>query len=199
MTLSIPSCVIAAGELLQHISRVEYAATPLYFGTSSANRYDDPTGDYGVLYLGFDLPTVLMESVFHQHQWHRSRSRTITLSEIRGRIVRAVGVVEPLNLADMTAPGVMAREFGLNLGQLASRRYIHTQRISRQIYEALDSSGTPAFDGLLFPSRNNFPATCIALFYRARAKVVVVDDLPLAQHVDWPAFVNQYRIGVAKV
>ena len=141
MTLSIPSCVIPAGELLQHISRVEYAATPLYFGTSSANRYDDPTGDYGVLYLGFDLPTVLMESVFHQHQWHRSRSRTITLSEIRGRIVRAVGVVERLNLADMTAPGVMAREFGLNLGQLASRRYIHTQRISRQIYEALDSSG----------------------------------------------------------
>jgi hypothetical protein len=50
-----------------------------------------------------------------------------------------------------------------------------------------------------YPSRNNFPAACIALFYRARAKVVVVDDLPLAQHVDWPAFVNQYRIGVAKV
>ena len=195
----MPSRVIAAGELLQHISRIEYAATPLYFGTSSANRYDDPKGGYGVLYLGFDLPTVLMESVFHQHQWHRSRSRTITLSEIRGRIVRAVGVVERLNLADMTAPGVMAREFGLNLGQLASRRYIHTQRISRQIYEALDNSGFPAFDGLLYPSRNNFPATCIALFYRARAKVVVVDDLPLVQHVDWPAFVNQYRIGVAKV
>ena len=64
---------------------------------------------------------------------------------------------------------------------------------------SLDNSGFPAFDGLLYPSRNNFPATCIALFYRARAKVVVVDDLPLVQHVDWPAFVNQYRIGVAKV
>jgi hypothetical protein len=61
------SRVIAAGELLQHISRIEYAATPLYFGTSSANRYDDPKDGYGVLYLGFDLPTVLMESVFHQH------------------------------------------------------------------------------------------------------------------------------------
>ncbi|SAL52246.1 RES domain protein [Caballeronia cordobensis] len=93
----------------------------------------------------------------------------------------------------------MAREFGLNLGQLASRRYIHTQRLSRQIHEALDNTGTPAFDGLLYPSRNNFPATCIALFHRAQAKVVVVDDLPLAQHVDWPAFVGQYRIGVAKV
>ena len=93
----------------------------------------------------------------------------------------------------------MAREFGLNLGKLSSRRYVQTQRISRQIYGALDTSGIPAFDGLLYPSRNNFPATCIALFYRARAKVVVVDDLALAQHGDWPAFVNQYRIGVAKV
>lgn len=73
MILSMPSRVIAARELLQHISRIEYAATPLYFGTSSANRYDDPKGGYGVLYLGFDLPTALMESVFHQHQWHRSR------------------------------------------------------------------------------------------------------------------------------
>ncbi|WP_441301346.1 hypothetical protein [Caballeronia sp. LZ025] len=67
------------------------------------------------------------------------------------------------------------------------------------MYEALDNRGIPAFDGLLYPSRNNFPATCIALFYRARTKVVVVDDLPLAQHVDWPAFVHQFRIGVAKV
>jgi hypothetical protein len=188
--------VIAAGELLQHISRIEYAATPLHFGKSAANRYDDPAKGYGVLYLSFDLPTALMESVFHQHQWHRTRSRTITLSEIRGRIVRAVGVTGRLNLADLTAPGVMAQELGLNLGQLVSRRYTHTQRISRRIHEMFDRKGVPAFDGLLYPSRNNFPAPCIALFHRARAKVIVVDHLPLAQHVNWPAFVSQYRIAV---
>jgi hypothetical protein len=199
LTLSLPNRVIAAGELLQHISRIEYAASPLHFGNRATNRYDDPAKGYGVLYLSFDLSTALMESVFHQHQWHRTRSRTITLSEIRGRIVRAVGVIEQLNLADLTAPGVMAQEFGLNLGQLASRRYVHTQRISRQIHEATDNKGLQAFDGLLYPSRNNYPAPCIALFHRARVKVVVIDDLPLAQHVDWPAFVAQYRIGVAKV
>lgn len=196
MSLSLPNRTIAEGELLQHISRVEYAATPLHFGKTATNRYDDARTSYGVLYLSFDLSTALMESVFHRHQWHRTRSRAITLSEIRGRIVRAVGVTERLHLADLTAPGVMAREFGLNLTQLASRRYIHTQRISRQIHEITDDMGLPVFDGLLYPSRNNYPATCVALFDRAGAKVVVVDDLPLAQHVDWPVFVGQYRIGV---
>ncbi|WP_456151192.1 RES domain-containing protein [Caballeronia telluris] len=76
---------------------------------------------------------------------------------------------------------------------VTSTRSVSLGRFTRRY-----NGGFPAFDGLLYPSRNNFPATCIALFYRARAKVVVVDDLPLVQHVDWPAFVNQYRIGVAK-
>jgi hypothetical protein len=61
-------------------------------------------------------------------------------------------------LADTFAPGVMVREFGLNLGQLASRRYIHTQRISEQVHKLLDDRGLSAFDGLLYLSRTNFPA-----------------------------------------
>jgi hypothetical protein len=199
LTLSLPSRVVAAGDLLQHVSRLEYAATSLHFGTGATNRYDDPARSYGVLYMSFDLSTALMESLFHQHHWHRVRSRTITLSEIRGRIVRAVGVTKQLTLADISAPGVMAREFGLNLSQLASRRYTHTQRISQQVHNLLDDRGLPAFDGLLYPSRNNFPARCVALFHRAQAKVVAVDDIPLVRHIDWPDFVDQHRIGVVKL
>jgi hypothetical protein len=55
-----------AGELLQHVSRVVYRDSPLHYGHSGTNRYDDPARHYGVLYLGRDLPTALMESVFHQ-------------------------------------------------------------------------------------------------------------------------------------
>jgi hypothetical protein len=54
----------------------------------------------------------------------------------------------------------------------------------------------PLFDGVLYPSRNNYPAPSIALFERAREKVVVVGDIDLPDHVDWPAFVERYRIGV---
>ncbi|MBA2353817.1 MAG: RES domain-containing protein [Acidobacteria bacterium] len=121
MSIEVPSFRIDARELLQHVSRVTYRDTPPYFGRDGTNRYDAPARDYGVLYLGRDLSTALMESVFHKHQWDQDTKRSIALREVQSRLVRAVGVLEALNLADLTAPGVMANCFGLNLEQLASR------------------------------------------------------------------------------
>jgi hypothetical protein len=54
MSHELPSFLIDAGELLQHVSRVVYRGSPLYYGRSSTNRYDDPAQAYGVLYLGRD-------------------------------------------------------------------------------------------------------------------------------------------------
>jgi hypothetical protein len=190
-----PSLRIGAGELLQHVSRVVYRDTPLHYGRDGANRYDAPKRNYGVLYLGRDLPTALMESVFHKHQWLADVSRSIALREIQSRLVRAVGVLKDLRLADLTAAGVMVNVFGLNLEQLASRDYTHTQRVSAQIY-AMREGHVPTFDGVLYPSRNNYPATSIALFGRAGRKVKVVADIDLIDHLEWPRFVADYQIGV---
>lgn len=172
MSLAVPPIAIPAGSLLHHVSRVAYRATPLYFGRN-ANRYDAPDRSYGVLYLGHELPTALMESVFHQHKWSRVKNRTISLAEVNDRLVRVIEVKADLNLADLTAPNVMAAHFGLNLGQLASRSYRHTHRISKQVHDALDPSGVPKYDGIYYPSRNNFPAKCIALFDRAAHKLLM--------------------------
>lgn len=172
---NIPTKTIDSGELLQHVSRTSYRGSALYFGKDGTNRYDDPSRSYGVLYLGFELPTALMESVFHKHQWHKRTRRTITRTEVDRRMVRAIGVIDDLRLADLTAPGVMASQFGLSLSQLASRRYVHTRRISTTVHAMVDASGKPRFDGLLYPSRNNHPAACVALFDRADTKVDLVD------------------------
>lgn len=137
-----------------------------------------------------------MESVFHEHGWHKVKKRTITRSEASKRMIRAVGVTSDLHLADLTAPGVIAGQFGLNLSQLASRRYSQTQKISATIYAITEPSGLPRFDGLLYPSRNNYPAACIALFERAASKVQVSDDIDLVRHRDWPVFVTKYKIAV---
>ncbi|OZI62769.1 MULTISPECIES: RES family NAD+ phosphorylase [Bordetella] len=196
MSRELPSFLIDAGELLQHVSRIVYRGSPLYYGRSGTNRYDDPARDYGVLYLGRDLPTALMESVFHKHQWLADTERSIALKEVKGRMVRAVGVMADVLLADLTAPGIMAGYFGLNLEQLANRNYTHTQQVSAQVHAMLDDDGQPLFDGLLYPSRNNYPDTSIALFERAGTKVSVIEDIDLVDHVDWPRFVAAYRIGV---
>ena len=111
-------------------------------------------------------------------------------------MVRAVGVMVDVLLADLTAPGVMAGYFGLNLEQLASRDYTHTQQVSAQVHAMLGDDGQVLFDGVLYPSRNNYPAKSIALFERASAKVSVIEDIDLVDHVDWPRFVATYRIGV---
>ena len=198
MTSVPPLQSIAAGELLQHVSRAAYRGSGLFFGQDGTNRYDSPAKAYGVLYLAFDLPTALMESVFHKHRWHLQHKRTIALPEVESRMVRAVGVLQALQLADITAPGVMSTQFGLNLSQLASRRYSHTQRISKNVHDLLDAGGQAQFDGLLYPSRNNYPAKCIALFEHARHKVWVADDVDLADHRDWPDFVSRNRIGIVK-
>lgn len=198
LAAALPSRTIAAGELLQHVSRTVYRGQAPYFGRSGYHRYDSPGQAYGVLYLGFDLSTALMETVFHQHRWHRQRLRSVALAEVRSRIVRVLGTVQDLVLADLTAPGVMAAHFGLNLAQLASRRYGHTQRVSEAVHGRLGADGAPAFDGLVYPSRNNFPAACVALFEHAGPKVRVLADIDLEAHAGWPGFVAAYRVGIVK-
>ena len=69
MSIKLPSLPIDADKRLQHMSRIAYRGSLLYYGRDGTNRHDDPTRDYGVLYLGRDLPTALMELVFHKHQW----------------------------------------------------------------------------------------------------------------------------------
>lgn len=54
MSIELPSFPIGAGELLQHVSRVDYRNMRLYYGRDGTNRYDDSGRNYGVLYLGRD-------------------------------------------------------------------------------------------------------------------------------------------------
>ena len=195
-TPDVPSRIIPAGELVQHVSRAAYRGTALHFGRAGGNRYDDPAFRFGTLDVGFDLSTALMESVFRQHRWSRRAKRLITRTDVYSRMVRAIGVLEPLSLADLTAPGVMASQFGLNLAQLASRRYFHTQRIAALVHALAEPGGAPRFDGVLYPSCNNHPAACAALFDRAAEKLSLVDDIALRDHVDWPSFLSTYQVVV---
>jgi hypothetical protein len=189
---NIPVQPVKAGDLLQHVGRLIYQGTPLHFSRDKQSRYDDPLKNYGVLYLAFDLTTALMESVFHKHRWDRS-PRTISTAEAGKRMVRLVGVTEDLRLAHITAPGVMASELGLNLGQLSSRHYGPTMRLSAYVHHNHDRYGQQ-YDGIYYPSRNNYPQHCVALFDRAAHKIVLQRDMELVRHRDWLSFVKDNSI-----
>ena len=89
-----------------------------------------------------------------------------------------------------------AQQGQLHLAQLASRRYAHTQRIAALVHELAEPGGVHRFDGVLYPSRNNHPAACAALFDRAAEKLSLVDDIALRDHVDWPSFLSSYQVVV---
>ena len=160
------------------------------------HRYDDPAGNYGVLYLAYTLPTALMESAFHKHRWWRvGARRKITLSEVQSRMVRIVRVTADLTLCDLVSEGAATRAFGLNASQLATRKYPRTRALSARIARLTASNGAP-FDGILYPSHNNPGARCIALFDSAAPSVSVHEDLRLDDHRDWPAFVRDFDVAI---
>jgi hypothetical protein len=107
-------------------------------------------------------------------------------------------VLEDLALADLAADSVMAGYFGLNLEQLAGRDYAPTQQVSARIHAMLDEDAVARFDGVLYPSRNNYPGMAAGLFDRTRGKVEVIVDIDLVDHIGWPDFVETYRIGVER-
>ena len=82
MTAALPSRLVAAGGLLPHVSWTAYRGSPLNYGRDGSKRHDSRTKAYGVLYLAFELPPALMESVFHKHRWHQQRRRAIALAEV---------------------------------------------------------------------------------------------------------------------
>ena len=188
----IPARTIAAGTLLLHVSRTIYRGSPPYFGTSSSCRYDDPERKFGVLYVAEenDLPTALMETVFHDHRWARRRRRVLTKAELYGRMVRMLGVLNDFALADLTQPNVIAARLGLNLHQVTRRPYRTTQQLTRNIFE------TGVFDGICYLSRNNPPASCFALFDRIEKDLEVACDIDLNIHRSWPGFVRDFGIAV---
>jgi hypothetical protein len=190
----LPVRTLERGDLLQHVSRTIYRDSALHFGQQASNRYDPADRSYGVLYLAHDLATALMESLFHDHRWSRGTARTVSLTDVRSRLVRLVEVRDTLALADLTADGVMAAQLGLTLEELVGRDYVHTRDISRQVHSTRAEQGGP-FDGIFYPSRNNARG-CTALFDRARDKVRVHADLDLDRHADWPAFVAHYQVGI---
>lgn len=162
--------MVPAGTPLQHASLELYRRKAIYFGARAKHRFDDPAGKYGVLYLAFNLATVLMESVFHKHHWWKAgEERQVMLAEVQRRMIRAISVRSELTLCDLAAPGAAVKAFGWDAARLAVRNGPRTRDLSAQIARLKTKVGLP-FDGIVYLSRNNPGDKCIALFERTATK-----------------------------
>ena len=132
---------------------------PLHFGRTGRNRFDDPLGDYSVLYAGRDLFAAFIET-FGQD----TGIRTLTTEELRSRSLTEFYPVDPLLLVDLASTGCLAR-IGADSRLFAGERMV-AQRWSRAIYEH-PSAKLAGIHGIFYPARHNHTRHAVAIFNRS--------------------------------
>jgi len=133
--------------------------SPLNFGRTGRNRFDDPLGHYSVLYAGRDLFAAFIET-FGQD----TGIRTLTTEELRHRSLTEFYPADPLVLVDLVSTGCLAR-IGADSGLFAGERTV-AQRWSRAIYEH-PSARLVGIHGILYPARHNHTRHAVAIFNRS--------------------------------
>lgn len=140
---------------------------PVWFGRGQLYRFDDPQGEFGVLYV-----TRTVEGAFAE-AFRVGGRRALTIADLRRRHLARVEFARPLRLVDLTGPG-LAR-IGVDAA-LVTAPWRDAQRWSRAIW------AHPACpDGLLYPSGADPSCVCAAVFDRAAGGAVATSHGPLTE------------------
>jgi len=134
--------------------------TVVHFGKGRVYRFDDPLGDFGVLYAGGDYLTCVAESVLRDEL--RTGARPLYLSDLEERVIARLAGTDPVRLVDLTE----AIGIGLDNQITTIPDYSITQAWSRALYDHPEAP-----DGLYYTSRNYPKGQAIAVFDRALARL----------------------------
>lgn len=133
---------------------------PLYYGKRRLNRFDDPDGAYGVLYLGQDLGCCLAEVLLP-----RLEDLVLAPEDIAPYAVSVLRSLEPLRLVDLSGDGVIA--IGAD-ASLATGPHAVSRCWSAALYAHPDRP-----DGIYYRARSAPGRLAAAVFERASAKLAV--------------------------
>jgi hypothetical protein len=128
----------------------------LHYGRSGRSRFDDPLGEYGVLYTARDAYGAFIET-FGQI----TGVRTVSSATLKSYCLSELYPPRSLILVDLFASGCLAR-LGADSRLFAGERSI-AQTWSRAIYE----HPVIRADGILYPARHNHERQAAAIFDRA--------------------------------
>lgn len=178
--------------LLWHVCPARHRDKALYFGRGNKNRFDDPQGKYGSLYVSPDLTTAFLESVLHNRKLKTPADRLLTRRFLARWVVKPILLPHALVLADLSAPYALANMGHDNSVLTARGSYARSKVLSRTLYDAM-----PRCDGLIWDSRQNGSTDCIVLFDRCAARLQYSPpDIDLLHHVDFPRVVGDLHLTV---
>jgi len=145
------------------LHRREHA--PIYFGRSTANRFNAPDRSFGVLYVG-DSPHCSFVETYGRNDGHR---RIVTSASLVERMLAEISLAEQVRLVDLAGEGLV----GLSAdARLTTGDYGVAQRWSLALWSHPDEP-----DGLLYRSRHDPSRLCVALYNRAADAVAKVRSL----------------------
>jgi len=149
------------------------ARNSLWFGPARGqppiHRFDDTAGRFPVCYFGTTLEVCFAET-FRRNP----PVRILALDDLAGRTVATVEVRRDLRLVPVH--GSSLARLGVTAEVATGGDYALSQLWSRVLWEHSDQP-----DGILYRSRHDDSALCVALFDRAKDALAVVGDCSLAE------------------
>jgi hypothetical protein len=156
-----PARLEAMHLLIRRVSRAWWRIHPkkrdaIFFGRTAENRFDAPSGEFGVLYVGGDAHAAFIETFGHE----TARTPFVTEEELRRRAVSIVRAKRELRLVDLRGEG-LAR-MGADVELTGGSDYELSRRWARAIH---DHRRKP--DGILYRARHDPSRVNAAVFDRA--------------------------------
>lgn len=137
------------------------ARPPSFFGRAARHRFDDPQGEYGVLYVASEPAGALIETFGQLAGKTAHHPRPITMQELAGKALSEFQANRALRLVDLCGPG-LAR-LGAD-ARLFSGDHATARSWSRAFYSHPDQ-----VDGIYYPARHDPSQTAAASFNESLA------------------------------
>jgi hypothetical protein len=131
-----------------------------HFSKSGDNRFDDPLGKYGTLYVALDFHGAFIETA-----GHRTGIRLVTRTWLEERALSTVTSRPPLKLVDLTGPGLP--KLGAD-----SRLFTGDYRLSQSWGRAIWAHPSRP-DGILYLSRHDPSRRSVAIFDRRGIRAIL--------------------------
>ncbi len=162
---------------------------PVFFGTTRSSRFDDPNGEFGVLYLAAEFEGAFVEGCLVDSGLGTT-GPLLSEKMLKARCLAEIRFARPITLVDLRGSGLAA--IGAD-ARLSSGDYRIAQRWSRAIWR---HPSLP--DGILYLSRHNQQLLCAAVFDRAPETIVkqLGSFLGSGLKADTAALLDRYGVGL---
>ena len=161
----------------------------LWFGPATGDppihRFDDPAGRFGVCYLGTSIDACFAETFLRNPP-----VRILALDDLAGRSIATVEVRRDLRLVPIH--GSSLARLGATAELASGSGYFASQLWSATLWEHSDKP-----DGLLYRSRHDDSALCVAVYDRSKDGLATVEDVTLTEDSQLlAALLRKYGVGL---